>query len=136
MYLVIDTCVWESAQNGDASSIDILCKILLHPDHVILVNMKGDILNEYRAHIREPVLIRLFTQLSRSYKIRYRPRTPLKIKNFDPNDVKFVEVANSTPNTILVTVDSDYDVFRQLQDSDSRLRLIRIMTPADAILVL
>ena len=70
-------------------------------------------------------------------KFEYRPPVPLKIENFDPSDIVFLQIALSVANCIVVSGESDFMNLRASLPNDielkQKLRSIKILTPEEAI---
>jgi predicted nucleic acid-binding protein len=116
--LVLDT--WVIAKTKDAEdsitqwkAIELLSKILnacwgVAPDY------EDEIRREYRLHmgeVTEQWLIQMSAKQSAlvSMKVVYRGRNSLTmIDGFDPDDMKFIELAINVPGKRIVTGDSDF----------------------------
>jgi len=135
VYLVIDTWVWEKAQRIESGECgELLFKIFNKCEHKILLDTDGEILEEYVRHISD-FMAKLFQRMSQIGKMTYRPKVPVNLSGFDPSDMKFIQVALSTPNAIIVSGDSDFLCLRKEIEKGAleELRGLRIVTPEEAL---
>jgi len=133
MYLVIDTWIWEKAQTSESpESLELLAKILRKCEYKIVCDPNGEIIEEYKKHIRE--LRYLFRAMVQKDKIVPRPKSSLKIKDFDRSDLKFVEVAITTPDKIIVSGNSDF--FHLKERPEVKKLQVKILTPMEALNIL
>jgi putative PIN family toxin of toxin-antitoxin system len=131
MYLVIDTWVWEKAQQGEAESIELLAKIQRKCKHKIIYDCEEEILKEYRKHIKQPPIAKLFSIMTQAEKIVPKSKGPIKIEGFDKSDLKFIQVAVSC-SALVVSGDSDFLELRERFLKNGN-RKIQILTPAEAL---
>jgi len=131
MYLVIDTWVWEKAQQAEPESMELLAKIQRKCEHKIIYDYEGEILDEYRKHIKQPPIVKLFSIMTQTQKIKPRPKGPIKIEGFDKSDLKFIQVAVSC-SALVVSGESDFLELRErfLKNNNQK---IQILTPAEAL---
>lgn len=112
----IDTNILEIAQDMDnrlfQSAVSLIFN-MYNKCNKVAYNKK--IMDEYRVHIHERFIQKWFTDNFRMNKFYYINCSPLdkklrdKLNKFDPDDIKFIEVAKSCPNKIIITEDSDFD---------------------------
>lgn len=114
MNLVVDTWVWERAQSTDGStdsfeSIELLSVVCKSPEHVLLIDYEDEIKQEYELHIRAGLGKYFYETMTKRGKFRYHGRTTVRIvSRFDPDDVKFIEVAYVPPRAPVISGDSDF----------------------------
>jgi predicted nucleic acid-binding protein len=131
MYLVVDTWVWEKAQEGDPCALELLAKIQRRCQHKIIYDYEGEILDEYRKHIKQPPLCRLFAFMARTGKIEPKSKSTVKIENFDKSDMKFIQVAIPS-SALVVSGNSDFLEIRKRLTKNGRLN-VEILTPMEAL---
>lgn len=140
MYVVIDTWVWERAQELDLECCRFLFDLFQECQH-ILIDAEHGIEREYYNHLKNGSLLKkLFTNMVSKGKISIRSRH--KIINdfdFDDADLKFLEVAISTSANVV----SGEDHFLKLKEKlkvepelRQRLREMVILTPSEACSIL
>lgn len=133
MYLVIDTCIWEKAGSGDPYALSILSTIQIKCEHKIVYDYECEIINEYRRHIKDPALIKLFTKMTQTGKITPKSKTNInntKIEKFDKSDLKFIQVALSS-SALIITEDSD---FFAIQNALKERGLnVEVLSPKEAL---
>lgn len=130
MYLVIDTWVWCRAQTIEGlDSLELLIKICRDCSHKLVYDHEAEILEEYRRHLNEPHVKRLFRDMTFKGKFVPRPRQEICIRNFDPSDMKFLQVAKSMHSTLVISGESD---FLKLREEDTN-NCYNILTPREAI---
>lgn len=135
MYLVIDTWVWVKAQTAESPEAgELLYMVLRKCEHKIVVDCEEEIINEYKKHIAGH-MAKLFQRMSQTNKILHRPKTQVNLSHFDPSDMKFIQVALSTPDKIVISGDSDFINLRQklIMDHSIELRQLKIMSPEEAL---
>lgn len=133
MYLVIDTWVWCKAQTTEClHSMKLLIKICMDCSHKILYDYEEEILDEYKNHINEPFMKRLFWKMAFKGKFVPRPRQKICIDDFDKSDIKFLQVAKSVHSTPVVSGESDFIKLREEDINNCYL----ILTPQEAIAAL
>lgn len=115
MYLVIDTWVWCKAQTGECyySGI-VLLHIAKSNNHKILLDDNCEIETEYRNNIHDTFWIKIFTKMVQKDCFLYKSKILIDIKNFDPSDLKFLQVAASIPGTPIVSGETDFLLFRNI----------------------
>jgi len=135
MYLVIDTWVWKTAQTADSiESVELLARIARKCDYKLIYDYEEEILREYRKHIEQTPIKKIFNNMVQRGKMEPRPAIPKKINCFDKSDLKFIQVALSTPDTIIVSGDSDFlELRKQLEKNKIPLQ---ILTPKEALEIL
>jgi len=137
MYLVIDTWVWEKAQRAESpEALELLAKVWRKCEHKIIYDCEGKILDEYIKHIKAMPIVFMFRIMTQTGKMVPRPIINLNLEGFDKSDMKFVQVAISTPGTIIISGDSDFLEIRKRLKEDERLRSIKILSPAEALHIL
>jgi len=102
--------------------------------HSVVVDEDGEIFDEYERFIRrEDSLAKWFISMSNEpRKFISRPRAHLELGiNFDPDDLKFLEVAINSPHRIIITGDSDFLTIRN--EEQIRNLGIRILTVEEAL---
>jgi len=137
MYLVVDTWVWEKAQRGESlASLELLAKIYRKCEYRIIYDYDGEILDEYKNHIRELPIIRMFRLMTQTGKMIPRPKSNIEIKDFDKSDLKFIQVAITTPNTLIISGNSDFLELKKRLEKNKKLKEVKILTPEEALNVL
>ena len=153
-YVVIDTYVWRSAQEGDLASLHLLTTIGLKCEYKVVIDKDNEILDEYLKAVKGNYLWnRIYSELVRRKKFIKRDKAPpdvvkkyvlsyIGLDYFDPSDIKFLQVAINVPDPIIISKDSDFLELRKLIhkaiESSSPLplmieRLRKILTPEEAI---
>lgn len=141
-YLVVDTWVLEYASTPrgqltesqielHSKAVELLARII-HRCHRVILDYNGDILSEYSSHIRG--FVGEWLQMVARYpmKVQYRPRSRVRLQaNFDPNDLKFLEVAINSPHRIVISGDSDFLTIKENPDILSQN--IRILDLEEAL---
>jgi predicted nucleic acid-binding protein len=130
MYLVIDTWVWEKAQKGDPFALELIAKIQRKCEHKIIYDYEGEILDEYRKHIKQPPIIHLFVIMTQTGKIIPKSKSTIEIENFDESDVKFIQVAIPS-SAMVISGDSDFLGIKKLLEN--RKLTIEVLTPMEAL---
>ncbi len=140
-YLVIDTWVLEKAStprnNPTETQIEIQSKAvellarIVSQCHRVVLDYDGEILSEYSRHIRGFVGEWLQMVMKYPQKMQYRPRGHVPLSNFDPADVKFLEVAVNTPHRIVVSGESDF--LTKKEDPQVLSQEIRILDLGEAL---
>jgi predicted nucleic acid-binding protein len=137
MYLVVDTWVWEKAQRGESLiSLELLAKIYRKCEHKIIYDYDGEILDEYKNHIRELPIIRMFRLMTQTGKMMPRSKGDIEIKDFDRSDLKFIQVAITTPNTLIISGNSDFLELKKHLEKNKKLKEVKILTPEEALNIL
>lgn len=112
---IIDTNILEIAQDyGNESFHSAVRLIFTLYDKCNKIAYNDKIMEEYRDHIHNPFIRKWFTDNQRMGKFKYifcssidkHVRKKLRI---DPDDIKFIEVAKSCPDKIIITEDSDFN---------------------------
>jgi predicted nucleic acid-binding protein len=133
MYLVVDTWVWEKAQEGDFYSLELLAKICRKCEHKIIYDYEREILDEYEKHIEEDpsnAVHRIFKYMTQTGKIVPKSRSTVKIENFDKSDMKFIQVA--IPSSALV-ISGDSDFLEIRKHLINKKLNVKILTPMEAL---
>lgn len=98
--------------------------------HSVVVDENGEIFDEYKRFMRrEDSLAKWFISMSNEpRKFISRPRAHFELDiAFDPDDLKFLEVAINSPHRIIVTCDSDFLKIRnEEQIRDNRIRILTV----------
>jgi len=144
-YVVIDTWVLEHASPSTMpltddeidlthKAVELLARIM-RKCHRVVLDYDRDILNEYQRHRRGFVSYWLQMIDMRSQKVDPRPRGRINLTvRFDPNDMKFLEVASVIPCTIIISGDSDFLTIKDNREIKSRN--IHVMNLDEALAVL
>jgi len=130
---VVDTCVLEKAQNSDFSALEILAKVGRDCKYKIVCDYEEEILSEYRKHLHSNLFEKMISIMIFKGKIVKKAKADIRLKAFDPADLKFVQMAASLPKCYIITMNSNYNKIKELQQKDSRLRNIKVLTPEEAI---
>lgn len=102
--------------------------------HGVVVDENGEIFEEYKRFLRQDeFLAKWFISMSnKSGKFLSRARGHVDLDTaFDPDDLKFLEVAINSPHRIIVTGDSDFFAIRN--DEQIRNNRIQILTVEEAL---
>jgi predicted nucleic acid-binding protein len=137
LYIVIDTWVWQRAQEFDSTCLHFLTTLYHECKHTVLCDSDGEIEKEYYRYMDLNLVKKIFTELIRKGKVEKKYRC--KIENdfgFDPNDMKFLEVAVLV-NAKIVSDERDFSLLKQKLQTDEKLSLrlnkVQILTPAEAM---
>lgn len=141
-YLVLDMWILEHASTSrenltesqielHSKAVELLARIIRRCHRVIL-DYDGDILREYSRHIRGFVGEWLQMATRHPMKVQYRPRGRVRpTSNFDPADLKFLEVAVNSPHRIIISGESDFLAIKE--DPEIISRKIRIWDLEEAL---
>lgn len=112
MNIVVDTWIIETANNDGYAEIEFLIKFN-EKQCTLVVDSEYQIMNEYNRYLKG-FTRKWFKLILESHRIEYSSgKIPQKLKIhldgvFDPSDIKFLDVAYSTQEKIIVSGDPDY----------------------------
>jgi predicted nucleic acid-binding protein len=124
---IVDTNILVIAQDLNHENFHSAVRLIFTLyDKCNKIGYNDKIMEEYRKHIHAPFIQKWFTDNFRMNKFKYIhcsniEKPLLKKLKIDPDDIKFIEVAKSCPDKIIITEDSDFNV-----DVKSVLRDINI----------
>jgi predicted nucleic acid-binding protein len=134
MDLVVDTWVWETAQSTDGQDSSFQCVELLSilcrtSSNSVLLDYEDEIRKEYESHIRDKNTKYFYQTMTARGRFKYRGRTTIRLRNrFDPDDMKFVEVAYVHPRSPIVSGDSDFMELRRNIQNEPAIPELRILS--------
>ncbi len=145
MYLVIDTWVWKAAQEGkNYDSLMLLAGIARKARKCrfrLIIDYDNEILEEYKKHLKDNIVKKIFLELVKRGKIEHKPKAPIVINDFDKDDLKYIQVAvtilKHNQEVYVISGDSDFIELRKRikEHNDITLRELskKILTPEEAL---
>ena len=139
MDLVVDTWVWETAQARSGTvacfeSVELLAKVCKSTSHALLGDYEDEIKSEYDAHVRDELVKHFYVTIVFRGRFKKRGRTSITLtRHFDPDDLKFIEVAYVLPRAPVISGDSDFLELRNHLDEEPSIAGLEILTPGEIV---